>query len=146
MEQSQSSTWLAWSGMVWSGDQDKRRDFKFDGHHIDVIGKWVNGEYSLSLLVDDPEILQSPMHCNKTSPWKKQNDIRYTMAVSITLRFQITDPQMIHLNNALCITCMTCLASRKLEDAKESCINDGSCGLCGFEKLWTHGVWTRIFS
>jgi hypothetical protein len=44
----------------------------------------------------------------------------------------------------MCVKCLPCLESRKLEDAKENCVN-GSCGVCGFDKMWKHGVRARIF-
>jgi hypothetical protein len=36
------------------------------------------------------------------------------------------------------------LTSGKLEDAKFKCIN-GNCEICGFDKLWKHGVCAHIF-
>lgn len=43
-----------------------------------------------------------------------------------------------------CVACLPCLTSRRLEDSKFKCI-DGSCEVCGFDKLWKHGVRARIF-
>ncbi len=34
----------------------------------------------------------------------------------------------------MCVKCLPCLASKKLEDAKEICIN-GTCAVCGFDKM-----------
>jgi hypothetical protein len=44
----------------------------------------------------------------------------------------------------MCVSCLPCLTSGKLEDAKFKCIN-GNCEICGFDKLWKHGVHARIF-
>jgi hypothetical protein len=44
----------------------------------------------------------------------------------------------------MCVKCLPCLESRKLEDVKENCVN-GSCGVCGFDKMWKHGIRARIF-
>ncbi len=42
------------------------------------------------------------------------------------------------------VSCLPCLTSGKLEDAKFKCIN-GNCEICGFDKIWKHGVQARIF-
>ncbi len=44
----------------------------------------------------------------------------------------------------MCVSCLPCLTSGKLEGAKFKCIN-GNCEICGFDKLWKHGVRARIF-
>jgi hypothetical protein len=44
----------------------------------------------------------------------------------------------------MCVSCLPCLTSGKLEDAKFKCIN-GNCEVCGFDKIWKHGVRARIF-
>jgi hypothetical protein len=43
----------------------------------------------------------------------------------------------------MCVSCLPCLTSGKLEDAKFKCV-DGSCERCGFDKLWKHGVRRHI--
>ena len=43
-----------------------------------------------------------------------------------------------------CVSCLPCLTTKRLEDAKHKCIV-GSCEVCGFDKLWKHGVQARIF-
>ena len=45
---------------------------------------------------------------------------------------------------AMCVECLPCLISGKLEDAMFKCV-DGTCERCGFDKLWKHGVCKRIF-
>lgn len=44
----------------------------------------------------------------------------------------------------MCVSCLPCLTSGKLEDAMFNCV-DGSCVRCGFDKLWKHGVRRHIF-
>ncbi len=44
----------------------------------------------------------------------------------------------------MCVSCLPCLTSGKLEDAKFKCIN-GNCEVCEFDKLWKHGVRACIF-
>lgn len=44
----------------------------------------------------------------------------------------------------MCVTCLPCLTSGKLEDPKFKCVS-GNCERCGFDKLWKHGVRARIF-
>ena len=44
----------------------------------------------------------------------------------------------------MCVSCLPCLTSGKLEDAKFKCIY-ANCEVCEFDKLWKHGVRARIF-
>ena len=45
----------------------------------------------------------------------------------------------------MCVSCLPCLTSGKLEDAMFKCV-DGSCVKCGFDKLWKHGVRRHILT
>ncbi len=44
----------------------------------------------------------------------------------------------------MCVSCLPCLTSGKLEDAKFKSIN-GNCEIYGFDKIWKHGLHARIF-